>query len=234
MNASWPGTFRYSKVETSTGLLHLLNSALCCLLVFLGLYNLIQSLTSAVGALAHKSASISSWVCIQLSVLCSLSLSGPGFGSTPLINKSDARHWWLNMPSVPTPSMTAIGPVLLSVVMVVAVVWDIVVRGLSCVNPLPWEVMGQGCIRPRIMMITLSSAACCFQGSFSTSPSSPNLGPGYSSTVESDGSEVLRIFVMFHLPMAARYKYIPTGMNHMQSRYIPLEALPEYLYCAGK
>ena len=29
------------------------------------------------------------------------------------------------------------------------------------------------------------------------------------------------------------YKYMPTGMNHMQSRYIPLEALPEYLYCAA-
>ena len=67
------------------------------------------------------------------------------------------------MPSVPTPFMAVIaqiakfmgptwgppgscwphgpcslgGPVLLGVVMVAAVAWDVVVRGLSCVSPLP-------------------------------------------------------------------------------------------------
>ena len=41
------------------------------------------------------------------------------------------------------------------------------------------------------MVITLNSAACCFQGPFSTSPSPSNLAPGYSSTVESGNSEVL-------------------------------------------
>ena len=34
-------------------------AGLCCLLVFLGLYCLVQSLTSTVGVLASKSASIS-------------------------------------------------------------------------------------------------------------------------------------------------------------------------------
>ena len=82
-----------------------------------------------------------------------------------------------------------------------AVVWDNVVRGLSFVSPLPWEVMGLGYIRPKIMMITLNSAACCFQGlSLSTSPSSANLEPGYSNTVDSGSSEVLHIFLTLHLP----------------------------------
>ena len=72
---------------------------------------------------------------------------------------------------------------LLSLVMVAALVWDVVVRGLSCVSPLPWEVMGQICIRPKLMMITLNSAACCFQGRSSTSPSPANSASGYSSTV---------------------------------------------------
>ena len=76
---------------------------------------------------------------------------------------------------------------------------------LSCVSPLPWEVMGPVCIRPKLMMITLNSAACCFQGPFSTSPSPANSAPGYSSTVESDSSEVLHIFLTFHLLMTARY-----------------------------
>ena len=49
------------------------------------------------------------------------------------------------------------------------------------------------------------NSACYFQGPFSTSPSSTNFTPGYSSTVESDSSEVLHIFLTFHLPMAARY-----------------------------
>ena len=44
-------------------------AGLCCLLVFLGLYCLIQSLTSAVGVLASKSASISSWVCLAICVM---------------------------------------------------------------------------------------------------------------------------------------------------------------------
>ena len=77
-------------------------------------------------------------------------------------------------------------------------------QGAKLCKSLPSEVMGQGCIRPKIMMITLNSAAYCFQGPFSTSLSQPNVGPGYCSTVESDGSEVLCIFVTFHLPMAAR------------------------------
>ena len=76
---------------------------------------------------------------------------------------------------------------------------------LSCVSPLPWEVLGPVCIRPKLMMITLNSAACCFQGPFSTSPSPANLAPGYSSIVESGSSEVLHIFPTFHLLMAARY-----------------------------
>ena len=38
-----------------------------------------------------------------------------------------------------------VGPVLLlGVVIVAAVIWDVVVRGLSCVSPLPWEVMTSG------------------------------------------------------------------------------------------
>ena len=81
--------------------------------------------------------------------------------------------------------------------MVAALVWDVVVRGLSCVSPLPWEVLGQVCIRPKLMMITLNSAACCFQGHFSTSPSPANSAPGYSSSVESGSSEVLHIFLTF-------------------------------------
>ena len=44
-------------------------AGLCCLLVFLGLYCLVQSLTSAVGVLASKSASISSWVCVAICVM---------------------------------------------------------------------------------------------------------------------------------------------------------------------
>ena len=84
--------------------------------------------------------------------------------------------------------------------MVAAVVWDIVVRGLSCVSPLPWEVMGLGYTRLKIMVITLNSAACCFQGPFSTSPSAATLAPRYSSVVESGNSEVLHIFLTFHLP----------------------------------
>ena len=37
------------------------------------------------------------------------------------------------------------------------------VRELSCVSPLPWEV-NYGAGLPQIMMITLNSAACCFPG----------------------------------------------------------------------
>ena len=104
-----------------------------------------------------------------------------------------------------------IGPVLLSLVMVAASTgWGCCGQGVKLCESIALGSYGAGprgqvCIRPKLMMITLNSAACCFQGRFSTSPSPANSAPGYCSSVESGNSEVLHIFLTFHLLMTARY-----------------------------